>query len=153
MLKRCNRSRGFSAKFARHIKVHDNYRIFQGLNCKRFTAQPWWPAATVLQIPIILGHGRSRGAGQKKEDDEEIRFHTLLTVRMHRGGRILSEKRVAAVCFVETDVQSWIAALAPGDAQGGARGGGQGARRGTARRRDLGWRRCRRGAVGGGAQG
>jgi hypothetical protein len=27
-LKRCNKSRGFSVKFARHRKLHDNYRIF-----------------------------------------------------------------------------------------------------------------------------
>jgi hypothetical protein len=31
-LKRWNRSRGFSAIFARHRKLHDNYRILQGLN-------------------------------------------------------------------------------------------------------------------------
>jgi hypothetical protein len=33
-LKRCNRSRGFSAKFARHMKNYRNYKIFRGLNCK-----------------------------------------------------------------------------------------------------------------------
>jgi hypothetical protein len=27
-LRRCIRSRGFSAKFARHRNLHDNYRIF-----------------------------------------------------------------------------------------------------------------------------
>jgi hypothetical protein len=27
-----NRSRGFSAIFARHKKLHDNYRILEGLN-------------------------------------------------------------------------------------------------------------------------
>jgi hypothetical protein len=31
-LRRCNRSRGFSSKFARHWNLHDNYRIFQRLN-------------------------------------------------------------------------------------------------------------------------
>jgi hypothetical protein len=38
-LRRCNRSKGFSANFARHRNLHDNYRIFQGLNHKNFTAQ------------------------------------------------------------------------------------------------------------------
>jgi hypothetical protein len=38
--------------------------------------------------------------GQKKEDDEGIRFHTLLTVGMHRGDRILLEKRVASALFL-----------------------------------------------------
>jgi hypothetical protein len=33
-----------------------------------------------------------------KEDDEGIRFHTLLTAGMHRGGRISSKKWAAAVC-------------------------------------------------------
>jgi hypothetical protein len=31
-LQRCNRSRGFSAKFARHRENCRNYIIFQGLN-------------------------------------------------------------------------------------------------------------------------
>jgi hypothetical protein len=34
-LKRCNRSRGFSVKIARHIKTHDNYRFLRGLICKK----------------------------------------------------------------------------------------------------------------------
>jgi hypothetical protein len=33
-------------------------------------------AGTVAQIPVDLGHERSREAGQKKEDDEGIPFHT-----------------------------------------------------------------------------
>jgi hypothetical protein len=41
-----------------------------------------------------------RGAGQKKEDDEGIRFHTLLTAGMHRGDQILPEKRAAAALFL-----------------------------------------------------
>jgi hypothetical protein len=78
-----------------------------------------------LQIPDVLGHGRSRGAGQKKEDDEGIRFHTLLTAGMHRGGQISPEKRVAAVC----SSFSWAAALVERRLAGGGR---QGARRGAA---------------------
>jgi hypothetical protein len=38
-----------------------------------------------------------------KEDDEGIRFHTLLTAGMHCGGRIWLEKRWRRVC-------SWAAA-------------------------------------------
>jgi hypothetical protein len=34
-LRRCNSSRGFSANFARHKNLCDNYRILQGLNCKK----------------------------------------------------------------------------------------------------------------------
>jgi hypothetical protein len=34
-LKRCNRSRGFFVKFARHTKNYRNYKIFRGQNCKR----------------------------------------------------------------------------------------------------------------------
>jgi hypothetical protein len=49
-------------------------------------------AGTVLQIPVILGHERSQGAGQMKEDDEGIPFHTLLTAEMHRGDRISQRK-------------------------------------------------------------
>jgi hypothetical protein len=55
-------------------------------------------AATVLQIPVVLGHERAREAVQMKKDDDRIRFHTLLTVGMHRGGRISREKGAAAVC-------------------------------------------------------
>jgi hypothetical protein len=55
---------------------------------------------TVLQIPVVLGHERSQGAGQMKEDDEGIPFHTLLTAEMHRGDRISrrkSQRRVRSV--------------------------------------------------------
>jgi hypothetical protein len=34
-LRRCNRFRGFSANFARHGNLRGNYRILQGLNCKK----------------------------------------------------------------------------------------------------------------------
>jgi hypothetical protein len=33
-------------------------------------------AGTFPQIAIVLGHERSQGAGQMKEDDEGIPFHT-----------------------------------------------------------------------------
>jgi hypothetical protein len=33
-------------------------------------------AGTVLQIAVVLGHERLQGAGQMKEDDEGIPFHT-----------------------------------------------------------------------------
>jgi hypothetical protein len=33
-------------------------------------------AGSVLQIPIVLGHERSQGAGQVKADGEGIPFHT-----------------------------------------------------------------------------
>jgi hypothetical protein len=78
-LKRCNRSRGFSAKFARHTKNSGN----------RF---PWWLAPTVGRIPSDSGHGRARRAGQKKEDDEGIRFWGLPAARTHRGSRNLAGK-------------------------------------------------------------
>jgi hypothetical protein len=67
---------------------------------KAWEQLPWWPTALTGRIPSDAGHGRARGVGQKKEDDEGIRFHTLLTAGMHRGGRILPKKRVAAVLFV-----------------------------------------------------
>jgi hypothetical protein len=59
---------------------------------------PLWPAPTVGRIPDVLGHERPRGAGQKKEDNEGIRFHTLLTAKMHCGGRILPEKLRQRFC-------------------------------------------------------
>jgi hypothetical protein len=77
---------------------------------------PWWPAGTILQIPGDSWHERSQGAWQMKEDDEGIRFHTLLTARIHRGGQIGPEKRRRRVC-------SW---RRPAGHQGGA-GGGAGA--------------------------
>jgi hypothetical protein len=49
-------------------------------------------AATVPQIAIDFRHGRLREAGQMKEDDEGIPFHTLLTAGTHRGDRILRRK-------------------------------------------------------------
>jgi hypothetical protein len=61
---------------------------------------PWWPAALTGRIPGDSRHGIARGVGQKKEDDEGIRFHTLLIAGMHHGGRIFPEKRAAAVLFV-----------------------------------------------------
>jgi hypothetical protein len=64
-----------------------------------------------------------------KEDDEGIRFHTLLTAGMHRGGQILPEKRAVVVCLS----YSWAAALLHGlVAALGIRGGvGGGARHGA----------------------
>jgi hypothetical protein len=48
--------------------------------------------STVCRIPGDSGHGRARGAGQKKENDEGIRFYTLLVAETRRGGRISPEK-------------------------------------------------------------
>jgi hypothetical protein len=89
-LRRCNRSRGFSANFTRHKNLCDNYVIFQGLICNSFTGGGYCSSNE---------HGRSRDAGQMKEDDEGIPFHTLLTVGTHRGDRILQRKIMAAVLF------------------------------------------------------
>jgi hypothetical protein len=80
-----------------------------------------------LQSRVVLGHGRSREAGQMKEDDEGIPFHTLLTAGMHRGGRILPEKRVAASLFWAAALLSLAAVLGRGDAGGGDQGEGRGA--------------------------
>jgi hypothetical protein len=83
-------------------------------------------------------------SGQKKVDDEGIRFHTLLTAGVHRGGWISPEKGAAVFC-------SWLVLL----------GGGAGQRRcrrrwarGKARRggRCSSWQRCRGGTVQGVAQ-
>jgi hypothetical protein len=49
-------------------------------------------AGTVAQIPVDFGHGILREAGQMKEDDEGIPFHTLLNAEMHRGDRISRRK-------------------------------------------------------------
>jgi hypothetical protein len=62
-----------------------------------------------------------------KEDDEGIRFHTLLTAGMHRGGRISPEKRRRWVC-------SWVVALFVAAACRGERAGGDGGPQGKARR-------------------
>jgi hypothetical protein len=101
-------------------------------------------AGTVAQIPIDFGHGRLREAGQMKEDDERIPFHTLLTAGTHRDDRILRRKEAAAVCFihlllaaaVEAGVACWGARrTGEGAAQGGLQGlGTRGRRRGGARR-------------------
>jgi hypothetical protein len=42
-LKRWKRSREFSAIFARHRNLHDNYRIFQGPICKKLETAPMVP--------------------------------------------------------------------------------------------------------------
>jgi hypothetical protein len=34
-LNRCNRSRGFSANFTRHRKIHDNYGFLRGLKLQK----------------------------------------------------------------------------------------------------------------------
>jgi hypothetical protein len=75
-----------------------------------------------------------------KEDDEGIRFHSLLTAGMHRGGRILPEKRRRRVCSSCSGRQRfflWRGNL--GDAGGGKQG------RGKARRREKGRAKARRG--------
>jgi hypothetical protein len=67
--------------------------------------------------------------GQMKEDDEGIRFHTLLTAGMYCGGRILPEKlRRWSVLGGGTYVHSG------GGLQGGSGQGARAAHRGKARR-------------------
>jgi hypothetical protein len=78
VLKRCNRPRGFSTKFARHRKVHDNYRIFQGLNYKSFTAAPMvaggycWPISQCSRAHEIT---RS-GANERGQRGDSIPYLT-----------------------------------------------------------------------------
>jgi hypothetical protein len=88
---------------------------------KAWKQLPWWPVPTVGRIPSVLGHGRLRGAGQKKEDDEGIRFHTLLTAGVHLGGRISPEKLRRRFCpaFVPGR-RRWVEVA--------SRGGGHGCR-------------------------
>jgi hypothetical protein len=53
---------------------------------------------TVGWIPGDSRHGRPWGAGEKKEDDEGIRFHLLPMVERHRGGGNLTGKKVTVHC-------------------------------------------------------
>jgi hypothetical protein len=62
------------------------------------------PAGTICRIPGDLGHDRIWEAGEKKEDDEAIRFYRLPMVEMHCGGRNLIAKE-AAVFY------SWLVLL------------------------------------------
>jgi hypothetical protein len=97
-----------------------------------------------------------------KEDDEGIRFHTLLTVGTHRGGRIWPEKRVATGLFMAA-APWWLAAVlsAEADVQEGRGSTGQGrdvrekcrARRGRERRLRRRRRLWAHGKQEGGAQG
>jgi hypothetical protein len=48
---------------------------------------------TVGRIPVDSRHGRARGAGEKKEDNEGIQFHLLPMAERHCGCGILAEKR------------------------------------------------------------
>jgi hypothetical protein len=62
-----------------------------------------------------------------KQDDEGIRFHTLLTAGMHRGGRISSEKlrrRLCSSCSWVAALLSLAVVLGRGGAGGGVQGGG-----------------------------
>jgi hypothetical protein len=64
-LRRCNRSRGFSAKFARHRNLHVNYRIFQGLICKKLgTASHGDRRPLFLTFPSILTTGERGKRGR-----------------------------------------------------------------------------------------
>jgi hypothetical protein len=60
-----------------------------------------------------------------KEGDKGLRFHTLLTMGMHRGGRISSEKRRRRVCCWRRHLySSWQCPA--GGKQAGGEGGAQG---------------------------
>jgi hypothetical protein len=89
----------------------ENYTIIidsSGTKLKKLhSTAPMVAAATVIQIAGDFGHGRLREAGQMKEDDEGILFHTLLTAETHRGDRILRRKITVAVLFVMVAVCSW----------------------------------------------
>jgi hypothetical protein len=161
-LKRCNRSRGFSAKFARYKENCRNYRIFWGLNCKSLGNRlPWWPTPTVGWIPSDSRHGRPRGAGEKKEDDEGIRFYTLLVAEMRRGGRNRWRKERWRFCPASVpDQRCWAGAAYRGEvaAAGGGRGcrgkaAAVGTRAGGGRVEARRGSHMRRGARGGGACG
>jgi hypothetical protein len=60
-LKRCNRSRGFSANFTRLKKEQENYIFLQGLDCKTLSSS----MAVVRELAAgqncsDLDHGRAR---------------------------------------------------------------------------------------------
>jgi hypothetical protein len=106
-------------------------------------------AGTVPLIAGVLGHERSQGAGQMKEDDEGIPFHTLLTAGMHRGDRISWRKSRRRVCSVPALVPVLVAVYcAPGDVQRPAAAGGrrpaagEGRSRGSAGGEEEQGRRC-----------
>jgi hypothetical protein len=79
------------------MKIYRNYKIFRELNCKKLEAAPWWPAATISQIPVVLGHERLQGAGQMKKDDEGIR---LLTAGMQSWWSKFAREEAAAGLFL-----------------------------------------------------
>jgi hypothetical protein len=86
---------------------------------------------TVAQIPVDFGHGRSREAGQMKEDDEGIPFHTLLTAGTHLGDRILRRKMRRRLCSWQFQSCLWRqhcrgrGGLLGGAAHGGRHGAGR----------------------------
>jgi hypothetical protein len=96
-LKRYNRSRGFSAKFARYRKVHDNYRIFQGLNCKKLHN------TAMVVGGYCFGNSRQSRAREiaRSRANERGRRVDSIPYLTYRGGascgQILLEKRVPTV--------------------------------------------------------
>jgi hypothetical protein len=96
-------------------------------------------AGTVSQIAVILGHERSQGAGQMKEDDEGIPFHTLLTVGMHRRDRISRRKMQRLSVLFQAVRLLFPGASAPVPGSGlQERGGAVGGRAGRGRGRRAG---------------
>jgi hypothetical protein len=87
------------------------------------------PAATLGRNSDNFGHGRAREVGEKKEEREGVRFHTLPAAEMHCRDRI-SRKMQGRVC------SSVLAAGLHGGRQGApAQGKGRDGGAGGARRR------------------
>jgi hypothetical protein len=72
-LRRCNRSREFSANFTRHKKEQENYIFLQGLDCK-ISSSSMADARELAagQNWSDLDHGRAREVGEKKEEREGV---------------------------------------------------------------------------------
>jgi hypothetical protein len=66
VLKRCNRSRGFSTKFARHKKEQKNYSFPKGLICKKLCSTSMVAGSSRWSKSIDFRHGRPRKLGERK---------------------------------------------------------------------------------------
>jgi hypothetical protein len=100
-LKRCNRSKGFSAKSARHTKEQENYIFLQGLDCKILSssiAAAWELVAG--QNCSDLDLGRAQEVGEMKEEREGVRFHALPAAEIHCRDRISRRKMALAALFM-----------------------------------------------------
>jgi hypothetical protein len=118
-LKRCNRSRRFSAKFARHTKNCRNYKISKGLNCKSLGTAPMVAGGYCF---ANSHHSRAWEIATIEAKERGRRGDSIPYLTYRGGASWWPDFAGEVAAVVLPGLCSWAVALGRGGQQGGGRG-------------------------------